>query len=512
MLAAPAMAASLRFTIPAGPDNALLGSSIIATGDWNADGIPDLAVGDPGFSGGAGQVLVVSGDDGTTLHTFVGTAGQAFGTSLAILDANGDGTSDLAVGASGGSGSVSIFSGADGSVLQTITAASPGAGSLFGAALADAGDQNADGKDDLFVGAPGATALNGSVLVVSGADGSLIRTLAPLAVASEFGASLTTVGDLSGDGLLDLAVGSPGALAGLGTVQLIRSSDATEIAAYPGTIALAGLGSRLGSVDDRNGDSVPDLVAGSGSGGSAFLLSGSDLALITDLSLAGAAADQPVVPGGSLDVDLNGTTELLIGYPGATPLPKVSVFPAPVAPEPSFYEGTADGGLGTAVAAIEGLGFAIGEPLIGGGAVHVYTAAVDTDGDGVPDIDDHCPDSILTPTVVFGNLDTGVENRVDEHGCSIADLFAELEPESGWKNHGKFVSASVKLVKRLLREGTISKEEAKALRTGAARSNVGKKEPGTGNGNGGNGNGNGGNGHGGGNGNGNGHGHRPSRG
>jgi hypothetical protein len=511
-LAVPSMAASLRFTIPAGPDNALLGSTIAAIGDWNADGIPDLAVGDPGFSGGSGQVLVVSGDDGSTLYELVGTAGQAFGSALAVLDANGDGTPDLAVGASGGAGAVSIFSGADGSVLQTITTASPGAGSLFGAALANAGDQNADGKDDLFIGAPAAAALNGSVLVVSGADSSLIRTLAPLATTTEFGASLATTGDLSGDGLPDLAVGSPGAAAGNGTVQLIRSSDGTEIAAYPGTVALARLGSRLGLVDDRNSDSIADLVAGSGSGGSAFLLSGSDLALITDLSLAGAAG-QPVVSGGALDVDFNGTTELLIGYPGATPLPKVSVLPAPVAPEPSFYEGSAGGGLGTAVASIEGLGFAIGEPLIGGGAVHVYTAAVDTDGDGVPDIDDHCPDSILTPTVVFGDTDTGVENRVDEDGCSIADLFAALEPASGWKNHGKFVSSSVKLVKRLLRAGTISKEEAKALKTGAARSNVGKKQPGNSNGNGnnnGNGNGNGnnnGNGNGNNNGNGNGHGH-----
>ncbi|MCW1913089.1 hypothetical protein OJ996_05870 [Luteolibacter sp. GHJ8] len=94
--------------------------------------------------------------------------------------------------------------------------------------------------------------------------------------------------------------------------------------------------------------------------------------------------------------------------------------------------------------------------------------------------------------MVFGDFDTGVENRVDEHGCSLADLFAALEPESGWKNHGKFVSSAVKLVKRLLREDTINKQEAQALRSGAARSNVGKKTPGNGNGNGNdNGNGNG---------------------
>jgi hypothetical protein len=474
-LASPVFGASLRFTVPAGADNSLLGSALAAAGDWNADGIPDLAIGDPGASAGAGQALVVSGADGTVLHTFAGAAGQASGTALAVLDANGDGTPDLAVGAPGGSGAVSILSGADGSVLQTVTAASPGAGSLFGAALAAAGDQNADGKDDLFVGAPGTAANNGSVLVISGADGALIRTLTPVAVGGEFGAALSAVADLNSDGLADVAVGAPGTNAGNGAVKLVLSSDGTESAFLDGTIAGARLGARLGGVDDRNADSVADLVAGSGSGGSAFVVSGSSLAVLSDLTLAGAAAGQPVSSGGALDVDFNGSTELLIGYPGASPLPRAEFVPAPVAPEPNVYEAAAAGsGLGTAVAVIPGLGFAIGEPLTAGGAVHVYTAAVDTDGDGVPDIDDHCPDSILTPTVVFGDVDTGVENRVDEHGCSIADLFAALEPESGWRNHGKFVSSSVKLVKRLLRDGTIDASEAQALRSGAAQSNVGQ--------------------------------------
>ncbi len=475
--AAPLHGALLRYTIPAASGNAALGATLASVGDWNADGIADLAIGDPGFSGGAGQVLVVSGDDGSVLQTYTGSTGQAFGSALAVLDANGDGSTDLAVGASGGNGSVSIYSGLDGALLQTITAASPGAGSLFGAALANAGDQNADGKQDLFIGAPGTNALSGSVLVVSGADGALLGTLTPGATGGEFGAALATVGDLSADGKADLAVGSPGAGAGTGLVQLVRSSDGSEIVASTGSIAAARLGAKLGLVDDRNADSVADLVAGSGSGGSAFVLSGSSLALIADVSLAGAAAGQPVVSGGALDVDFNGSTELLIGYPGAAPLPKVAVLPAPLAPEPAEYSGsTAGSGFGAAVVVLPGLGFAIGEPAAAGGAVHVYTAAVDTDGDGIPDIDDHCPNSILTPTVVFGDTDTGVENRVDEEGCSIADLFAALEPESGWKNHGQFVSSSVKLVKRLQRDGTIDKSEAQALKTGAAHSDIGKKD------------------------------------
>ena len=480
-LAGPVLGAPLRYTISAAEGNGLLGSSLVALGDLDADGILDFAAGDPGYTSGtlaaSGQVLIISGGDGSTLYELTGTpaAGQAFGKSLAALDANGDGILDIAVGAPGGAGAVWIYSGADGSVLQTITAASPGAASSFGAALANAGDQNADGKADLFVGAPGAAALSGSVLILSSADGSLIRTLSPLVAGGEFGASVASVADLNADGLADVAVGSPGLLGGNGSVQLVRSSDGTEAAVFPGVMAGARLGTSVGVVDDRNADDNADLIAGSGSGGSAFLLSGNALLSISDLSLAGAAAGQPVVSGGAIDIDFNGSSELLVGYPGASPLAQVQVIPAPVAPEPAIYEASVAGsGLGTAVTVIPGLGFAIGEPLLNGGAVHVFTVAVDSDGDGVPDIDDHCPDSILDPTVIFGDVDTGVENRVDEHGCSIADLFAALEPESGWKNHGQFVSSAVKLVKKLLRDGTINAEEAKALKTGAAHSNIGK--------------------------------------
>src|SRR5690606_20491841 len=110
------------------------------------------------------------------------------------------------------------------------------------------------------------------------------------------------------------------------------------------------LGSRIGSVDDRNPDGVADLIAGSGSGGGAFLLSRSDLAVLSDLSLVGAAAGLPVVPGGVVDTDQDGTTEMLVGYPGASPLAQVKVIPDPLGPEPNVYEaGSAGSGLGSAI-------------------------------------------------------------------------------------------------------------------------------------------------------------------
>jgi hypothetical protein len=479
-LASPVFGATLLYTVPAAAENGQLGASLAALGDLDADGIPDLAIGDPAFTeaglAGSGQVQIVSGATGTVLHELLGTpaAGQAFGTALATLDANGDGTADLAVGATGGAGSVWIYSGTDGALIRTITPASPEAGSLYGASLANAGDQNADGKQDLFIGAPGSSSSDGAVAVASGADGTELGFFTADIPDTQFGASVAPVADVNADGKLDLVVGGPAANGGLGRVQLLFSNDGGELTSIFGAVAGAKLGTKLGGVDDRNADGVADLIVGSGSGGSAFLISGTDLATITDLSLA-AAADLPVVPGGVFDIDANGTTEMLVGYPGATPLPKVDIIPDPLAPEPVSYDAASPaGGLGSAITVLPGFGFAFGEPLAEGGAVHVYGIVVDSDGDGVPDDQDQFPNSILTPTVIFGDVDTGVENRVNEDGASIADLFDALEPESGWKNHGQAVSSSVKLVKRLLRDGTIDASEAQALRSGVAQSNLGK--------------------------------------
>jgi hypothetical protein len=93
--------------------------------------------------------------------------GAQFGFSVAGLgDDNGDGTGDLAAGAPG-AGRVYVFSGSDRSVLHEIgdpddltgtpcapteTVASP---CNFGYSLAGVGDVNADGVDDLAIGAPG---------------------------------------------------------------------------------------------------------------------------------------------------------------------------------------------------------------------------------------------------------------------------------------------------------------------------------------------------------------------
>ncbi|HEX9792896.1 MAG TPA: VCBS repeat-containing protein [Planctomycetota bacterium] len=196
------------------------GHAVAGVGDVNDDGFADLAVGAP-YAGqdGEGEVRVLSGRDGFTLFVFAGGArGDAFGQSVTPAgDVDGDGRPDLAVGAVGhdGSGSdlgaVFVFSGASGAELLRLEGAAPGG--MFGAAVAAVGDVNRDGRTDLAVGAPRESAngiRSGVTYLFSGGDGALLESW--LGEPGEgFGTALAGVGDLTGDGISELAVAAPGA-------------------------------------------------------------------------------------------------------------------------------------------------------------------------------------------------------------------------------------------------------------------------------------------------------------
>lgn len=48
----------------------------------------------------------------------------------------------------------------------------------------------------------------------------------------------------------------------------------------------------------------------------------------------------------------------------------------------------------------------------------------DSDGDGIDNADDACPDSDLSPTIIVNGVDSGVENDLLVDGCTIADRIA----------------------------------------------------------------------------------------
>jgi hypothetical protein len=230
----------------------------LATGDFNGDGNPDLAIGIPdhSVSGGirAGAVSVIygsvpglaaSGSQFWTQET-EGVPGTPegtddFGAALAAGDFNGDGFDDLAIGVPGEpagaplAGAVVVLYGSNTGLRTTnsqIWAQSvgtiqgePEGGENFGAALA-AGDFNGDGFDDLAVGVPrdGADAVvvfgAGAVNVIYGSSNRLtgvgnqiwhqnITGVEEVADENDRFGTAVAAGDFNGDGFDDLAVGVP---------------------------------------------------------------------------------------------------------------------------------------------------------------------------------------------------------------------------------------------------------------------------------------------------------------
>ncbi|MCA9054177.1 MAG: hypothetical protein KDA75_10095 [Planctomycetaceae bacterium] len=99
----------------------------------------------------------------------------------------------------------------------------------------------------------------------------------------------------------------------------------------------------------------------------------------------------------------------------------------------------------------------------------------DTDGDGVSDSLDDCPESDFREFVDVGAGPTSIENAaigVDTNGCTLQDYVNACEANAG--SHGEYVSCITQLANVLQQDGVISKSQRQELKTGAARSDVGK--------------------------------------
>ena len=293
------------------------GRSVANIGDLDGDGVNDLAVGafedDGGGTNRGATYIIFMNTDGSVDSTKEISNSTAngpnlnnhdhFGASVAnIGDLDGDGVNDLAVGAHLGNTIHIIFMNTDGTVksikeINSSTTNGPelAGGDRFGGSVANIGDLDGDGVNDLVVGAfrdhnaaegTGDGDDRGAVhIIFMNTDGTVKSTKEisnstangpNLADNDQFGVSVANIGDLDGDGVNDLAVGAhlddAGTGDNLGAVHIIfMNTDGTvksikEIndttTNVPNLADNDQFGASVANIGDLDGNDVIDLAVG----------------------------------------------------------------------------------------------------------------------------------------------------------------------------------------------------------------------------------------------------------
>ena len=220
----------------------------VAVGDFNNDGVPDLAI----TNSTGNNIIVLLGNGSGGFAAAPNSPFPLAGTpvSIAVGDFNADGNADLAVANLNGN-NVGVLLG-NGQGGFTAAAGSPFTAGTNPDSVA-IGDFNDDGIQDLAVS--NLNSNNVTVLLGNGAGGFAAAPGSPFTVGTS--PQAVVVADFNGDGIQDLATPNYG-----GNVTVLLGQKSGGFSPANGSpFNAGGMASALG-LGDFNGDGIPDLAVG----------------------------------------------------------------------------------------------------------------------------------------------------------------------------------------------------------------------------------------------------------
>ncbi len=334
------------------------GYALAGVGDTDGDGSQEILVGAYGVDSGgssAGAAYLLSSGSGSLAGAEAVIVGEVAGDRAGIYvggggDVDGDGQADLLIGASNedagatDAGAVYLLQGpVSGNVdLSSADAKLKGVDSYgYAAAVADAGDHNGDGLDDILVGAwQAGSSAEGEVYLVAGPVSGNVSlstadaTLRGTSADDYAGQALCGAGDVDNDGYDDILVGAyqnDDAASTAGAAYLLYGPvQSGALSAADAKIQGADADDRLGyavSASDIDGDGASDLVIGVyydeplGTGAGATVLfygpvSGTQSASGADATWTGETArDNAGKAVYARDLDADGFGDIVVGAP-----------------------------------------------------------------------------------------------------------------------------------------------------------------------------------------------------